>query len=58
MPTHVDIQRNRTTMDKQMMYDYNSIKSFWTKFFKDWQEDAKNYQKEVSEFWENFFKQK
>ena len=45
-------------MDKLMMYDYNSIKSFWTKFFKDWQEDAKNYQKEISEFWENFFKHK
>jgi hypothetical protein len=44
-------------MDKQMMYDYNSIKSFWTKFYKDWQEDAKSYQEQVAEFWKDFFKQ-
>ena len=41
-----------------MMYDYNSIKSFWSKFFKDWQEDAKSYQEQVTEFWKDFFKQK
>jgi hypothetical protein len=35
-------------MDKQMMYDYNSIKSFWTKFYKDWAEDAKSYQEQVA----------
>jgi hypothetical protein len=47
----------RTTMDKQMMYDYNSMKSFWTKFYKDWAEDAKSYQEQVAEFWKDFFKQ-
>ena len=43
-------------MDKQMM-DYNTVKSFWTKFFKDWQEDAKSYQEQVADFWIDFFKQ-
>lgn len=37
-----------------MMYDYNSIKSFWTKFYKDWAEDAKSYQEQVAEFWKDF----
>ena len=43
-------------MDKQMM-DYNTVKSFWTKFFKDWQEGAKSYQEQVADFWKDFFKQ-
>jgi len=42
-------------MDKQMMYDYNSIKSFWTKFFKDWQQDVKESQKEIFKYWSDFF---
>jgi cytoplasmic iron level regulating protein YaaA (DUF328/UPF0246 family) len=38
------------------MYDYKTVKSFWTNFFKDWQEDVKTSSKEVFDFWSKFFK--
>jgi cytoplasmic iron level regulating protein YaaA (DUF328/UPF0246 family) len=37
------------------MYDYKTVKSFWTKWLNDWQKDVKENQKEVFDFWSKFF---
>ena len=38
------------------MLDYKAVKDYWTKFFKDWQEDVKESQKEILNYWKDFFK--
>ena len=38
------------------MLDYKAVKDYWTRFFKDWQEDVKESQKEILKFWSDFLK--
>ena len=36
--------------------DYKTVKDYWTKFFKDWQDDVKESKKEILNYWKEFFK--
>ena len=39
------------------MLDYKAVKEYWQKFAKDWQEDVKTLNKQVIDFWKDFFNQ-
>jgi hypothetical protein len=39
-----------------MGMDYKAVKDYWTKFFNDWQKDVKESQKEILNYWSEFFK--
>jgi len=38
------------------MYDYNTVKEYWVKFFKDYTKDCENFWKNYFEAVKNFYK--